>query len=426
MRVGWDRLILVAAITSQWKVHGTAALATTSNTDIQIEKRQDALTSSFQSALWIWTSEAAPPNAPPESRAFRRTYISPTGKSATFADILMTVDDRYSLYVNGNLAGSSPDIGGVYVWRTSQRYHVSLGSGSNVFAVLGTNLPGVGTGGDNPAGLLIAIQVTHSDSSTNIFTSDNNWRATKIIPTNFAAPSLDDSSWQPANSLGQYGVAPWNSEVTLPTVVNTPNLPSPTPSPTSSPTPSNSQGAGSKSKPSIVGPIVGGVIGGIAVISLLALIFLFRKRLSTRRSSQTGITSTELSPDLSSVQPFILMSPGEDRLRSLSSGTGLHKPALSSDLGSSSMSNHQLLPGVGQERYQDHGTGSVVYGSGPSVNTEVSSNRMQRLQDLMSELDRELMERGEGSPYVSELRGRIAELAREEQGNRIAVPPPYK
>lgn len=60
-------------------------------------------------------------------------------------------------------------------------------------------------------------------------------------------------------------------------------------------------------------------------------------------------------------------------------------------------------------------------------------NRMQRLQDLVVELNRAISEDGEESSYALELRGQIAELTREDaqrseivaQG-RTNVPPPYE
>ena len=58
-------------------------------------------------------------------------------------------------------------------------------------------------------------------------------------------------------------------------------------------------------------------------------------------------------------------------------------------------------------------------------------NRMQGLQDLVVELNRVISENSESS-YVLELRGRIAELTREDAQSsevaqkRMTVPPPYE
>lgn len=72
-------------------------------------------------------------------------------------------------------------------------------------------------------------------------------------------------------------------------------------------------------------------------------------------------------------------------------------------------------------------------GSGSRVATALSGTRVQRLQELVSELNREIAGGAEGSAYASELRGRIAELTREEVAQTVsddaalsAPPPPYR
>ncbi|KAF8060176.1 bacterial alpha-L-rhamnosidase-domain-containing protein [Lyophyllum atratum] len=127
----------------------------------------------------------------------------------------MTVDDQFTLYVNGNLVGASPT--SANIWKTSQRFSISLNAGSNLFAVRATNLGDVSNGGPGPAGLLASIQITFSDGSTTIISSDSSWRSITAIPANFQSPSVDDSSWAAASVLGKYGMAPWNSDVALPT-----------------------------------------------------------------------------------------------------------------------------------------------------------------------------------------------------------------
>lgn len=173
----------------------------------------DTLLSAFRSASWIWTSETGAPNAPAEDRAFRKTFTSPAGKVATSALVLLSVDDRFSFYVNGNLVGSSSTT--VDNWKTAQKFTVPLASGSNLFAIRGTNLADVGTGGPGPAGVLAAIQITFSDGTTSVLSSDASWRSIKVIPTNFQSPSLDDSQWAAAAVLSQYGSGPWGTQVAV-------------------------------------------------------------------------------------------------------------------------------------------------------------------------------------------------------------------
>ncbi|KAJ6629620.1 hypothetical protein B0H10DRAFT_1986072 [Mycena sp. CBHHK59/15] len=74
------------------------------------------VSSAFTSASWIWTSEADPANSPAGDRAFRFTYTSPAGKNATSAVIVMTVDDRFTFYVNGALVRVSPNV--TDIWKS--------------------------------------------------------------------------------------------------------------------------------------------------------------------------------------------------------------------------------------------------------------------------------------------------------------------
>ncbi|GLB42163.1 hypothetical protein LshimejAT787_1101780 [Lyophyllum shimeji] len=458
----------------------------------RIERRQasDALERSFRSASWIWTLESAPPIAPVADRAFRRTYTPPSGKLASFADILITTDDRFILYVNGGLAGSTEGVNEEFGWRTAYRYHVFLGSGPSIFAIRGINLADIHTGGDSAAGLLVAIQITHTDGSTVMLTSDNSWRTNKVVPANFQAVSLDDSNWDHASILAQYGMGPWNAEVALPTVIATPNIASPAtqsaptplqassiPSPsqtttttstgssgpstwtitavitvgsnmsqassssttnhatTSSISPDNQDSAGAH-KSSPVGAIVGGVVGGVALLGLLVLVLLCRKRLPGRSLQVDTLVIERTGPDALSVQrPFTLMFPGQHDATVYEPSVVHHarlNPVRKAQL---QPSHHETSSTSGLGGYQEKDVGGVlrggiVDGNGAAVPAAVSGvqgNRMQRLQDLMGELNREIAAGREGTSYVSELRGRIAELTREgAEGDHNLIPPPYQ
>jgi len=100
------------------------------------------------------------------------------------------------------------------------------------------------------------------------------------------------------------------------------------------------------------------------------------------------------------------------------------------DLGSSAMS-YPIFSGFGtSESHQGlHRRSGSIAGSMAAPVGAALAGRMQRLQELISKLNEELAERGEASPYVSELRGRIAELTRENLKSSLrlgTVPPPYQ
>ncbi|KAF7305567.1 hypothetical protein HMN09_00809900 [Mycena chlorophos] len=90
-----------------------------------------------------------------------------------------------------------------------------------VFAVQVTYHPDVNSGGDSLAGLLFSALVLYSDGSQDAIVSDGDWsgllvRAVAPLPNNWQAPTFDDASWAAASVLGLYGIAPWNTGVSIP------------------------------------------------------------------------------------------------------------------------------------------------------------------------------------------------------------------
>lgn len=174
-----------------------------------------ALVASFQTSSWIWTPETDLANAPAGIRAFRRTYTPPAGKSPSSALVLITVDNLFSLFVNGQFAGAPPNT--TDVWKQSQIFNVPLNPGPNLFAVITENLRDATTGKEfGAAGLLAAIQVTFSDGTTSFIKSDASWRGVRTVPQDFAAPTFDDSPWNTAVVITPYGTGVWGSQVSLP------------------------------------------------------------------------------------------------------------------------------------------------------------------------------------------------------------------
>lgn len=153
---------------------------------------------------WIWTSELSGGNAPIATRPFRKTITSPYGKCAVCAKVVISVDNGYTLYANGAAIGSGGNFG------AAQYYSITdLNSESNVFAVDAAN-----TGG--PAGVIATILVAYSDGTSELFRTDTTWKNLhQPSPAGFAAPNIDDSTWQSSVTEGAYGVAPWGA-ITIP------------------------------------------------------------------------------------------------------------------------------------------------------------------------------------------------------------------
>ncbi|KAK0196813.1 lectin [Armillaria mellea] len=153
---------------------------------------------------WIRTRETdSAGNAPVGHRAFRKTINSMYGKVAVCAKVIITADNGYTLYANGQSLGS----GGNY--HTAQAYSVpQLDPDQNVFAVDGEN-----TGG--PAGVIGTVLVAYDDGTSFSYVTDTTWKAFTSVPTGFELPAFDDSTWSYATIVGKYGDAPWGA-ITVP------------------------------------------------------------------------------------------------------------------------------------------------------------------------------------------------------------------
>ena len=132
-------------------------------------------------------------------RDFRREFNSPGGKIATNAQIIITGDNNYTLYVNSELVGQGNN------WEVSQQYCVTLKPDCNVFAVAVENQ---GTT-PNPAAWIAAIQVNYADGTSDIIRTDTGWRGNNPTP-GFQNIRFDDSSWPNAVVAGNSNSAPWH------------------------------------------------------------------------------------------------------------------------------------------------------------------------------------------------------------------------
>jgi hypothetical protein len=164
----------------------------------------------LDTALWVWTDESPKGDQKPtETRAFRRTFTPAPGQIPMSANILISADDGYDLYVNGVFIGSGTN------WVVAQHYIVNFGTPTSeiILAVRANNI------GASAAGVLVAMEVNMKPSGrTNctagsLVASDNGWKSTRdIIPTGFEQPNFDDSTWPVVDLEVVYkGPGPWGS-----------------------------------------------------------------------------------------------------------------------------------------------------------------------------------------------------------------------
>ncbi|KAJ7861840.1 hypothetical protein B0H14DRAFT_2741437 [Mycena olivaceomarginata] len=160
---------------------------------------------------WIWSTSNAAADAPVGTVGFRKTVVSPSGKSATSATVLLSADNTFQLLINGQYVGAPPfdnnAVGSFESWEYAQRFAVTLTPLTNVFTVLATNFPGR-LGGTSSAGVIAALQIGYSDGSTTIIRTDASWLAGPFTSASLFLAAAD-STLGPAISQGLFGMSPW-------------------------------------------------------------------------------------------------------------------------------------------------------------------------------------------------------------------------
>ncbi len=159
---------------------------------------------------WIWYPEGDPTtDAPVAPRYFRKTFELSNAKQPRRGTLWISADDRFTVYVNGDLIREHTGTG------TFAKIDISakLKPGRNVLAVMVENLPAPVAA--NPAGLLASLHVETAGEAARVIPSDATWRTAQKVSNDWqwTAEEFDDSQWIEAKDLGSYGRSPWGSFV---------------------------------------------------------------------------------------------------------------------------------------------------------------------------------------------------------------------
>ena len=162
---------------------------------------------SFDQSHWIWSWPDPGSNSTRDMAMgcayFRGDLTLPQPASIVTADVFLTADNLFALYVNGKYVGQSD--ADPNKWRETKRFDVAglLVPGRNVVAIEAANTaPG-------PAGLLVYGAVQLADGQQVVLTSGDQWKCNEKPPKNWEQVALDDSKWQKAYLVAPYGSAPW-------------------------------------------------------------------------------------------------------------------------------------------------------------------------------------------------------------------------
>lgn len=177
-----------------------------------IGARAKSVVASLGGANWIWYPAGNPTDsAPVGTRYFRRELVLPDDGRVTAADLQITADDNFVLYVNGTEVGRSPDKADSWSTESDIDLTAELQPGRNVLAVQSANTqPG-------PSGLIAKLHVEQAGHDPLTVVTDADWKSFDAAVDGWQAPDFDDSSWPAALVATAYGNAPWYSFVSAET-----------------------------------------------------------------------------------------------------------------------------------------------------------------------------------------------------------------
>ncbi len=163
-------------------------------------------TMSIESAAWVWyPGEKAASNAPPGTRYFRKTVMLPERGICASARALVSADNAFTLFVNGQEVGRSAP--GGEAWRQPQmiEFASALKPGNNIIAIAAENA----TDKPSPAGLIGRLQINLKSGEVLSIPTDASWLAAKENPEGWNAAADAPGEWQAAERVAAYGDGPW-------------------------------------------------------------------------------------------------------------------------------------------------------------------------------------------------------------------------
>ena len=162
-------------------------------------KKRDWITESH----WIWyPGENARASAPEETRYFKRTLELDPGKSLESATASLSADNIFTLWVNGEKAGTGDN----FNTTTVNSIASLLRPGKNVLAVSVDNVGGA----PSPAGLIGSFQLNYKDGSQTVIQTDAEWLAGTQAQPGWEKLDAAPADWKAAEILGDFLVPPWN------------------------------------------------------------------------------------------------------------------------------------------------------------------------------------------------------------------------
>lgn len=166
-------------------------------------------------ARWIWHGPPGEKSKPGGRAFFRRHFGIGRDCPITAARLILSADDRCTVYFNGKEVGKTDD------WHYASEWEIDplVVAGDNVIAVSAANDT------EGPAGVIARVEVVFAMGDPLVFVSDGQWRVSDQEVAGWNEQTFDDSSWPLASDVAGADEAPWA------TIYNIKGVTQPDPSP---------------------------------------------------------------------------------------------------------------------------------------------------------------------------------------------------
>ncbi|NYE18038.1 alpha-L-rhamnosidase [Microbacterium immunditiarum] len=170
-----------------------------------------AETLTFAGARWIGApgTVAGNDSMPAGDQCIRKEFDVPADRELERARMLITVDERYALSLNGDPVGSTPEGGG---WHIAQVLDLTdhIRAGKNALSILATNAK------RSPAAAIGKLVLEFYDAEPIVVATDSTWVSAATAQAGWTGVEFDDSGWPAVADLGSYGIEPWGAGAALP------------------------------------------------------------------------------------------------------------------------------------------------------------------------------------------------------------------
>jgi len=157
--------------------------------------------SPVRNAKWIWHAEGNPAIAvPPGQRFFRRLLVLDAARPIAAAQMALTADNSFELWVNGDRVGAGADYNRLFRFDLASR----LKPGTNLLAVAAANAHTE----PNPAAWIGTVSVLFGDGTTLEVNTDSRWESARTAPDRWR-DEVAAAGWRPALEVGPLGLEPF-------------------------------------------------------------------------------------------------------------------------------------------------------------------------------------------------------------------------